>query len=342
MKTDHKIDADALGIDLTSRSEPQLFRWFLVCLLFGKPIQQEIAQRAYESIMKAGITSVNKLAKTDWDTLVALLDEAHYVRYDFSTATKLLHVARELKTTYGTVSRLLKQSDDARELEERLTAFWGVGPVTASIFIRGITPLWFRETLPHDYESAIVAARILNQHGFEAYIVGGAVRDLWLNLEPKDFDLVTNATPEQIMAMSEFKQSKYNVPAQAFGVTRVILSHRDINHELEIATFRQDIKAHRGRKATTVVFADIEADVLRRDFTINALALDPSINQVIDYVDGIDDLQGKCVRFIGKPAERIREDPLRIMRAIRFKNQLGFSYHLQTIAGIRQAVTRCD
>lgn len=192
--------------------------------------------------------------------------------------------------------------------------------------------------LPYDYESAIKAAKIINDHGFEAFIIGGAVRDLLLGREPKDFDLVTNATPDQIIDMPEFKTAKYKDLAQAFGVTRVRLVHRGIESEFEIATFRKDIEAHRGRKETKVEFADLESDVLRRDFTINALALDLSTNQVIDYVDGIDDLSDECIRFIGNPDQRITEDPLRIMRAVRFKNQLNFSYHPQTFQAIKSAV----
>lgn len=340
MNIKEQIDAKALSIDLDSKKESQVFRWFLASLLFGKPIQQEIAQRAYQAIIAAGITSINKLVKTDWNTLVTLLDKAHYVRYDFSTATKLLQIAKGVKEEYGTVSRLLKQSTDIRDLEERLTAFKGIGPVTASIFIRGVMSISFKETVPHDYESATEASKILNRQGFEAYIIGGAVRDLWLGREPKDFDLVTNATPEQIMTIPQFEHSKYKDTAQAFGVTRVRFLHQGISSDLEIATFRKDIEAHRGRKATKVEFANLEEDVLRRDFTINALALDPSTNLIIDYVDGIDDLENKSVRFIGKPEERIKEDPLRIMRAIRFKNHLDFSYHPETIKAIKKAVDK--
>lgn len=333
------IDAITLGIDLSSKKERQLFKWFLACLLFGKPIRQEVAVKAYKAITGAGISSVNKLAKTDWDTLVTLLDEGHYVRYDFSTATKLLNISKGLKEEYGTVTRLLNQSKDVRELEERLTSFKGIGLVTASIFIQGVTPIWFEETMPHDYESAILAANILNQHGFDAFIIGGAIRDLWLDRHPKDFDLVTNATPAQIIKIPEFINSKYNNTAQAFGVTRVRFVNRNIHNELEIATFRKDIEAHRGRKETKVEFAELEDDVLRRDLTINALALDPSTSSIIDYVDGVKDLDNKSIRFIGKPDERIHEDPLRIMRAIRFKNHLAFFYHPQTVKAIKQAVS---
>lgn len=332
------IDATALGIDLASKKESQLFRWFLACLLFGKPIQQEIARKAYKAITASGITGINNLVKTDWDTLVSLLDKAHYVRYDFSTATKLLHIAKELKAKYGTISGLLKQSQSTKDLEERLTAFKGIGPVTTTIFIRSVAPIWFKDSMPHDYESAKRAANILNHHGFEAYIIGGAVRDLFLNREPKDFDLVTNAQPEQIMSIPQFKRSKYKDTAQAFGVTRVRLLHKNTVSNLEIATFRKDIEAHRGRKSTKVEFADLEDDVMRRDFTINALALDPITNSIIDYVGGIDDLENKLIRFIGKSQERIHEDPLRIMRAIRFKNHLRFYYHPTTSKAIKKAV----
>ena len=187
---------------------------------------------------------------------------------------------------------------------------------------------------PHDYESAREAAAILNRNGFAAYIIGGAVRDLWLGRQPKDFDLVTNARPEQIMAITEFKQSKYKDTAQAFGVTRVKFTHGGLSGELEVATFRKDLEAHLGRKATKVAFAELEDDVWRRDFTLNALALDPLSGQVIDYVGGIDVLERRVVRFIGRPAERIQEDPLRIMRAIRFKNHLGFSYDPATARAV--------
>lgn len=194
------------------------------------------------------------------------------------------------------------------------------------------------EHLPHDYDSAKYAAQILNDHGFQAYIIGGAVRDLWLDRHPKDFDLVTDATPEQIIQVEEFDRSLYKDTAQAFGITRVRFTHEGKAGEMEIATFRQDIEAHLGRRATKIKFATLEDDVLRRDFTINALALNPATNQLVDYVGGVDDLHNKIVRFIGQPAARIQEDPLRIMRAVRFKNHLGFKYDDETFQAIKQAV----
>ena len=107
---------------------------------------------------------------------------------------------------------------------------------------------------------------------------------------------------------------------------------------LEIATFRRDIEAHKGRKQTRVEFAQLEDDLERRDFTINALALDPLTAQVIDCVDGLKDIDSKTIRFIGNPSERIKEDPLRILRAIRLRNNLDFAYAPQTIEAMRSAI----
>ena len=332
------IDAAALGIDLRPRTEAPHFKWLLACILFGKPIQQHIARRAHAALIDAGITSLEKLHTSDWDTLVRLLDAAHYVRYDFSTATKLLEIAGDLRRQYGSITKLIRASADAHDLMQRLEAFKGIGPVTAGIFVRDVAPIWFGEHTPHDYQTAQLAAEILHSHGYDAYIIGGAVRDVWLGRQPKDFDLVTNATPPQLLALREFSGAFYKDTAQAYGVTRVSVGPR--GSELEIATFRKDLEAHRGRKATKVAFAALEDDVLRRDFTINALALDPGTNCITDYVGGMEDLERGIVRFIGDPLARIREDPLRIMRAIRFKNQLGFQYHASTMHAIRQAVRR--
>lgn len=336
---DHRtINAAELGIKLEAKEERELFKWFLACLLFGKPIQQQVARRAYEVLIGAGIDSVEKLAGSTWDDLVALLDQGHYVRYDYSTATKLLEVSRALKEQYGSVTELLKASEDPRELEERLTAFKGIGPKTAEIFARDVVPVWFGAVDSHDFEVAKVAAEVLNRHRYEAYIIGGAVRDLRLGLKPKDFDLVTNATPEQIQEIGDFAKSTYKDTAQAFGVTRVKFHWRGRDYELEVATFRRDVDPHLGRRATKVEYATLEEDVKRRDFTVNALALNPATNEIIDYVGGIDDLKARKIRFIGNPESRIKEDPLRIMRAIRFKNQLGFMYDEQTADAIMKAV----
>lgn len=185
-----------------------------------------------------------------------------------------------------------------------------------------------------EYSTARLAAKALNDAGFEAYIIGGAVRDLLLDRHPKDFDLATNATPEQILLIKEFKKAVYKDTAQAYGVSRVNIN----GHVLEVATFRKDIEAHKGRKATKVEYAELEDDLTRRDFTINALALDPLTIQVIDYEGGLDDIESKTVRFIGNSLGRIHEDPLRILRAVRFKNTLGFNYDPATEKALARAV----
>lgn len=135
------IYAKELGIDLASGREDEYFKWFLACLLFGKPIQQEVAKRAYLELVREGITSPEAVLKAGWDKLVEVLDRGHYVRYDFSTATKLLDISRALKEKYGTFGELLRQSRTLDELSSRLQEFKGVGPKTVEIFLRDMKPV---------------------------------------------------------------------------------------------------------------------------------------------------------------------------------------------------------
>lgn len=127
-----------LGINLESGKEEEIFKWFLACLLFGKPIQQEVAKRTYFEFEKAGLLSPEKILKAGWDKLVEILDQGHYVRYDFSTATKLLEICKELKERYGTLINLLNQAKDQKDLERKLLEFKGIGPVTVRIFLRDL------------------------------------------------------------------------------------------------------------------------------------------------------------------------------------------------------------
>jgi len=136
-----------LRIDLASKNEEELFKWFLACLLFGKPIQTAIAERAYQELVAARLTSPNAVLQAGWDKLVGLLDRAHYVRYDFSTATKLLEVCRELKRRYGTLTNLLAQARTASELSRTLQEFKHIGPVTTRIFLRDVRPIWYRSAV---------------------------------------------------------------------------------------------------------------------------------------------------------------------------------------------------
>jgi hypothetical protein len=136
--------ARRLHIDLASKNEKELFKWFLACLLFGRPIQTAIAERAYQELVAAQLTSPNAVLRAGWDKLVGLLDRAHYVRYDFSTATKLLEICRELKRRYGTLTNLLAQARTASELSRTLQEFKYIGPVTTRTFLQEVRPIWYR------------------------------------------------------------------------------------------------------------------------------------------------------------------------------------------------------
>ncbi|KAB8217105.1 hypothetical protein BDV33DRAFT_177736 [Aspergillus novoparasiticus] len=141
MSHKREIQATELGIDLSSRTESEYFKWFLACLLFGKPVQQGVAKRAFLELVQEGITSPDAILAAGWDRLVEILDEGHYVRYDFSTATKLLDVAGAIKEEYGTFGEMLKRFRSVEELEMRLQEFKGVGPKTVEIFMRDMRPL---------------------------------------------------------------------------------------------------------------------------------------------------------------------------------------------------------
>ncbi|HLX57932.1 MAG TPA: hypothetical protein VKR83_12990 [Ktedonobacteraceae bacterium] len=136
-----KIYAKELGIDLSSKQETEYFKWFLACLLFGKPIQQEVAKKTYFEFVREGFITPEAILQAGWDKLVEVLDRGHYVRYDFSTATKLLDVSKTLREKYGTLTALLRQSETPDELSSRLQAFKGVGPKTTEIFLRDMAPI---------------------------------------------------------------------------------------------------------------------------------------------------------------------------------------------------------
>ena len=176
---------------------------------------------------------------------------------------------------------------------------------------------------------ARAAIHKLRAAGHQAYLVGGCVRDLLLGCTPKDFDVATDARPDRIMDL--FPNSG-RVGAQ-FGVVLV----RDFASQVEIATFRSDREYEDGRRPTTVHFeSDPRADVLRRDFTINGLMLDPDNGEVLDSVGGRADLERRLVRAIGDPEERFQEDHLRLLRAVRFAARLNFAIETDTFAAMRR------
>lgn len=133
-----KIYSRDLEIDLKSGKESEIFKWFLACLLFGKAIQQEVAKRTYFEFENESLLSPEEILKAGWDKLVEVLDRGHYVRYDFSTATKLLEICKELKEKYGNITNLLKSAKNKKVLERKLLEFKGIGPVTTRIFLRDL------------------------------------------------------------------------------------------------------------------------------------------------------------------------------------------------------------
>jgi putative nucleotidyltransferase with HDIG domain len=165
--------------------------------------------------------------------------------------------------------------------------------------------------------------------GYQAYLVGGCVRDLLLGREPKDYDVVTDATPEQVLQL----YPEANQVGAHFGVVLV----RDQTVQVEVATFRSDYQYEDGRHPGQVTFEkDARKDVLRRDFTINALLMDPDSHQVIDYVQGRRDLELGILRAIGDPEQRFREDHLRMLRAVRFAARFGFPIEPGTMSAIQR------
>ncbi len=176
-------------------------------------------------------------------------------------------------------------------------------------------------------DNALKVLYRLQKEGFDAYLVGGCVRDLLLGREPKDFDVVTNADPEQVR--------------KVFRNCRIIgrrfrLAHVHFGREvIEVATFRGDGEAqndaqvlnHEGRVLRDNVYGTIEEDVWRRDFTVNALYYNIKDFSVVDYVQGMEDHRNAILRLIGDPSTRFREDPVRMLRAVRFAAKLGFKLH---------------
>lgn len=176
--------------------------------------------------------------------------------------------------------------------------------------------------------------RILRGAGYQAYLVGGCVRDILLKREPADYDVATDATPDLVQKL--FPRS-LAVGAQ-FGVV-VVLDDSDAERttQVEVATFRSDIGYSDGRHPDRVVYARTpQEDVRRRDFTINALLLDLETNEVLDFVGGRDDLRAGIIRAIGRPEERFREDKLRMVRAVRFAARFGYAIEPATFEAIRK------
>jgi poly(A) polymerase len=200
--------------------------------------------------------------------------------------------------------------------------------------------------LPNAKQHAAEIVRTLREHGHQAYLAGGCVRDLVLNREPADYDVATDATPRQVMQI--FPQT-YAVGEQ-FGVVLVPDSGGATSAPangataparrgttVEVATFRSDVGYSDGRHPDEVRFTkDPQEDVQRRDFTINGMMLDPATNEVLDFVGGRDDLKTGIVRAIGDPERRFTEDKLRMLRAVRFAARFNYKIDPATMSAIQK------
>jgi tRNA nucleotidyltransferase/poly(A) polymerase len=175
---------------------------------------------------------------------------------------------------------------------------------------------------------AISILRTLHAAGHEAWLVGGCVRDELRGAVPKDFDIATDARPEQVEAIFP----KTIGVGKSFGVMLVL----EGGEQFEVATFRAESGYTDGRRPDSVTFGDAEADALRRDFTINGLFLNPVTNELRDWVGGEADLKAGVLRTIGDPAERFGEDHLRLLRAVRFAAQLDFQIEPANFAAVQQ------
>jgi len=176
-------------------------------------------------------------------------------------------------------------------------------------------------------EAALQIVRVLREAGHSAYFAGGCVRDNLLGVDPVDYDVATDATPDVVRRL--FRGAK--AVGESFGV--VLVRRGEV--VTEVATFRREWGYTDSRHPDNVEFADEAADAFRRDFTINALFEDPLSGEVIDYVGGLSDLQKKLIRAVGDPFNRLEEDHLRALRAVRFAARLSFEIEQRTVNAIR-------
>jgi tRNA nucleotidyltransferase (CCA-adding enzyme) len=174
----------------------------------------------------------------------------------------------------------------------------------------------------------------LNLAGYQAYLVGGCVRDLLLGTKPKDWDITTDASPEKVMEI--FKKT---IPTGLqHGTVTVVLGEGVENH-FEVTTFRVEGEYTDGRRPEEVVFVkNVEQDLARRDLTINAIAFNPISNEIIDPFKGMEDLEAGFIRAVGSPEERFREDGLRIMRVCRFSARFKYNVHHDTFEGMKNSI----
>jgi poly(A) polymerase len=178
-------------------------------------------------------------------------------------------------------------------------------------------------------QAAERVAQKLRQRGYQAYFVGGCVRDILRGVAPKDYDVATDARPEEVV---DLFPGSLLVGAQ-FGVVGVLAG----DHRVEVATFRSDGLYSDGRRPDEVSFSrEPRQDALRRDFTVNGMLMDPATSEVLDFVEGKRDLERRVIRAIGDPGTRFEEDRLRMLRAVRFAASFAYEIDPETFAAIRR------
>lgn len=176
--------------------------------------------------------------------------------------------------------------------------------------------------------------RALQKNGFTTYLVGGCVRDLLLGIHPKDYDIATDASPDEVKDIIH----RAYIIGKRF---RLVLVRRE-DMQFEVATFRRELRedeASESLPAGDNVFGSPEEDARRRDFTINGLFYDPIGDQLIDFAEGLPDLEQRWVRMIGDPRKRLAEDPIRIMRALRLKHMIGFQLEPELRASMMESAS---
>ncbi|MDO8093497.1 MAG: CCA tRNA nucleotidyltransferase, partial [Candidatus Brocadiales bacterium] len=181
-------------------------------------------------------------------------------------------------------------------------------------------------------QSAISIIERLRAYSHTAFFAGGCVRDMLMGIEPTDYDIATDARPEEIIALFE-----KTIPVGAqFGVVKVLKD----GLQFEVATFRSDSTYSNGRHPDTVTFSDAEGDVQRRDFTINGMLYDPTGDNIIDYVGGKKDIKARLIRTIGDPYKRFEEDRLRMLRAVRFACKFDYQIESETAQAAKKYASK--
>jgi len=175
----------------------------------------------------------------------------------------------------------------------------------------------------------------LQKGGFDAYLVGGCVRDLLMQKSPKDWDITTNALPEQIIDL--FEETFYENSFGTVGIVNKELEKNDPAHIVEVTPYRLETEYTDNRRPDAITFSDsLEEDLKRRDFTVNAIAYDIAKEEFIDLYKGQIDIKDKILRTVGNPSERFGEDALRMLRAVRLATQLGFTINTDTFKAVEK------